>query len=376
MRGKVTLDALRSCCERVDAVSFATPREVELAEPGTRLVPRPPAGSRWTYLRALAQGGSYFVPDRAASLRDWMRAAVRSGDLDDGYDLVWAHFALMAGAGLEVGARARVLDVDASAGADARRAAVRDEGSPRQRAYHRLDAAAIAREERRRCDRYDHVVVAWEGERERLGPVRPPVSAIPNTAADGGGAVPPASERQGLLFVGTLDHQPNVEAVRFLVEDVLPRLAGADSGPTLTVAGRSPSSAVRALCRAPGVELVADAPTLEPLYRRARAAVAPLWLGGGTKIKLVEALARGTAVVATPVAVEGLAFEDGVNGLLAGDADTFAARCSALLEDAGLADRLGAAARRTWEEHYRPQVARDAIVALVERLTAAGEGRR
>jgi glycosyltransferase involved in cell wall biosynthesis len=149
---------------------------------------------------------------------------------------------------------------------------------------------------------------------------------------------------------------------------VLPRVRADIPDAALTVAGRSPKPVVRELCAGAGIRLVADAPSLHPLYAQARAVVAPLFLGGGSHVKLVEAMAHGAAVVATPVAAEGLDLDDGEHLLLARDADEFAARCIALLRDPDRADRLGAAARARWSERHRPEVARAAVAGLVERL--------
>jgi glycosyltransferase involved in cell wall biosynthesis len=368
MRGLITLEALRACCDRVDALAAAPPGEEDLAADGVEVFAQPGAPSAWRFLVAAIHGGSSFVPERGDALRGPLRERVRTGALKPSYDVVWAHFPLMAGPGDCVGARARVLDVDTAWGAARRRAAAQPGGTPVQRAYRRLDAAAVAREERRRCNRQDHVVVASEAERERLESVRPPVTAIPNCVADPGAIGRPAREREGLLFVGNLAFDANVDAVRWLIGAVLPVLRAQAGDARLTVAGRSPASEVRRLCAGAGVELVADAPSLEPLYARARAVVAPLRMGGGTHVKLIEAMAYGHAVVATPVATEGLELRDGEDVLMAGDAESFARACARLLAGPEEAARLGARARRVWHDHHRPEVARDLVVELVERL--------
>jgi glycosyltransferase involved in cell wall biosynthesis len=368
IRGLATLDALRGCCEHVDAVSLATPAERDKVAPGVQLVDRPDAPSRWAFLVAVARDGSSFVPERHGRLPERIRELVAAGSLLPRYDVVWAHFALMAGPGLAVEARGRVLDVDTVWGASRRRAAARAGGSPLQRAYRRLDAAAVARGERARCNRYDHVVVASVDEAQRLGGVRVPVGVVPNSVPAPAMPPPVAGLRRDLLFVGRLDHEANVDAVRFLLDDVLPILRRRRGDVTLTIAGRTASGGLLKACEAAGARLIADAPSLEPLYADARAVVAPLRLGGGTHVKLIEAMARGLPVVASPVAAEGLALTDGVDVIIASDPEAFAGRCAQLLDDPGLADRIGGAARASWHERYRPEIVRRSIAELVERL--------
>jgi glycosyltransferase involved in cell wall biosynthesis len=373
----LTLEALRSCCERVDAVSLATANEnATVHAEGVLLIPRLEPPSRRGYVEALARGGSSFVDDRGGAISQQIRALVAAGALLPRYDVVWSHFSLMAEPGLAVASSCRLLDIDNSWGAIRRRALAGDDGSLLHRAYLRLDAAAVTRSERRRCEPYGQVVVSSEGERERLGPVRPPVSVVENSALPADRKTPPARERHGLLFVGTLDTQPNIDAVRFLTQDVLPAVRAGHPAATLTVAGRGPTEHVRRMCAAAGAELVADAPSLEPLYSRARAVVAPLWLGGGTRIKILEALARSQPVVATPIAAEGLRLQDETNVLLARDAHQFAGQCVRLLGDAALADRMGAAARATWHARFRPEVARAAVLRVIERACQASAAQR
>lgn len=367
-RGWMTLEGLRECCDRVDAVALAYPEEERVVAPGVLTIPRPPLPGRWGWAAAVARGGSSFVPERGGEIAAALHDLMREGTLLARYDLVWAHFSLMAGLGARVPARRRVLDVDTVWGAARRRAADRLEGSAAARLYRRLDAAAVAREERRRCARQDHLVVASEAERARLPDVGVPVTAIPNCVPGPPDPPRPAAQRDGLLFVGILDHEMNVDAVLFLAKEVLPRVRAELPGAKLTVAGRGPTPVVRRLCGEAGIRLVADAPSLDPLYAEARAVVAPLFLGGGTHVKLIEAMAHGAAIVATPVAAEGLGLRDGKHLMVAGDAADFAARCEAVLRDPDRADRLGAAAHARWSERHRPEVARAAVAGLAGRL--------
>ncbi|WP_326533953.1 glycosyltransferase [Pseudorhodoferax sp.] len=156
-----------------------------------------------------------------------------------------------------------------------------------------------------------------------------------------------------LLFVGSLDHPPNEEAALFLAEQLAPVLGGRLHGPwSLTVAGRRPSARLRArLARCARVQLVADAADLSALYASASIAVLPLFAGGGTKFKTLEALAHGLAVVATGEAVRGLDLHDGVHFLRAETLEQFVHAVARLHDAPDLRRRLAAAAREWSQRH-------------------------
>lgn len=368
LRAIVTLRALRSCCSRVDVVALEIPGEGRWAEPGTHRIARRPDPSRVARVAALRYGSAYYAPERAVGLTSHLRELVRRGVLLERYDVVLASQSLTARAAHDaVGAGVRILDADNVAATDRRRAADDPKVSRALRGYRRLAAAALAREERARCNLYDIVLVASELEVERLGPLETEVMVLPNTV-DAAERVSVERTSRRMLFVGSLGYEPNVDGVAWIAGEILPLVRDSVPAVELTVLGRNPAPDVVRLCRDSDIELIADAPVLEPYYQRSRLLLAPLRLGGGTRIKILEALARGEPVVATPTAAEGLQVRDGVDILLGEDAVGLAKACVQLLENAPLAARIGAAAHRTWSSHYRPELAVAQIVELVERL--------
>jgi glycosyltransferase involved in cell wall biosynthesis len=112
----------------------------------------------------------------------------------------------------------------------------------------------------------------------------------------------------------------------------------------------------------PGVEFTGFVDDLEALYQRARVICAPILVGGGTRVKIIEAAAFGKAIVATRVGVEGLDMRDGVELLVRDDPDSFAEACLQLLDDAVLCERLGRAAYATVVRYY----GRSEIVSLIQ----------
>jgi glycosyltransferase involved in cell wall biosynthesis len=366
LRSLRTLEALRERFDRVDVVALASPGEDALADPAAILLPRPPHPQLPARLAALRYGGAYYAAERAAG--PGLERLTAEGVIERRVDLIWVAQSLLARAVLDsvVGHR-RVIDIDNVAGADRRRSAADRTASPVRRAFRLLSASVIAAEERRRCNRFDLVVLTSDLERRRLGPVDPPVAVVPNTV-DEEPVVDAAAAPRRLLFVGSLDYDPNVDAVRTLVRAIMPRVRAVVPDAELDVAGRNPTAEVIALCAVPGVRLHADAPSLDPVYAQARLVVAPLRLGGGTRMKIVEALARGAPVVATPTAAEGLHANPGRDIVLADDADAFAHACIRLLEDPAAAAAIGAAGRAIWERDHRPEAARAAIRTLLDEL--------
>lgn len=174
--------------------------------------------------------------------------------------------------------------------------------------------------------------------------------------------------RAGLLFVGSFDHHPNRDAVRWMVREVLPLVHARHPGTVLHVVGSNPTPDVQALAGDTVIVhgWVAD---LAPLYRRCRASVAPLRFGAGVKGKVGESMAAGLPVVCTPVAVEGMHLVAGEQVLVAPDAAGFAGHVVALLEDDALWDALSTAGASAIAERFAPQVARAVLQDLLDTAT-------
>jgi glycosyltransferase involved in cell wall biosynthesis len=168
------------------------------------------------------------------------------------------------------------------------------------------------------------------------------------------------------LFVGLLSYAPNREAVTWFAREVLPRL-GADA-PEVLVAGRDPGPELDALAAAtPRLRLLGFVPDLAPLYARAGVFVNPMRGGGGTRLKMLEAMAAGKAVVSTTIGAEGLALTPGRDVVVADHPDAFAGAVRALLADRIEAARLGRHARALVETRYRWE----ACLAPLEHLYAS-----
>jgi glycosyltransferase involved in cell wall biosynthesis len=159
-------------------------------------------------------------------------------------------------------------------------------------------------------------------------------------------------EGRRLLFLGSLDYSANVDAVSYLVDEILPRLAY--EGAELDVVGSHPRSEIFAAARRSSLPMcvaghVADA---TPFWENARSLLVPLRIGGGTRLKILEALARGVPVVSTTLGCEGLGLRDGHDLLVADEPESFAASIERLLRDDELCLSLARRGRETVEANY------------------------
>lgn len=212
----------------------------------------------------------------------------------------------------------------------------------------------------------------------RLAPGR--IVTVPN-------AMPPAPDRRapgprdGLIFVGNLGYEPNTDGLLWFVREVWPHVRAAAGATRLRICGSGPSPQVARAAAAPGVELHADPADLTALYARSSVAIAPLRLGSGTRIKILEAAAQGVPVVATGKAAEGLAPSIIAEIAAGGDnAEGFARRCVDLLDDPAAAARRAARLRVLVALHHdRPAVVR-ALADLmgeafrIDRVRSSGAG--
>jgi glycosyltransferase involved in cell wall biosynthesis len=164
-----------------------------------------------------------------------------------------------------------------------------------------------------------------------------------------------------LVFTGSMDWYPNEDAVVHLLESILPKICAAIPGVTLRVVGRNPSTRLRAMAAATrGVTVTGTVADVRPYVASAAVYVVPLRVGGGTRLKILEACAMGKAVVSTSVGAEGLPLGDGQHFVAADTPAAFADAVTTLLRDAARRRALGAAARRLVETHHSwRQVAED-----------------
>ncbi|MFN8525920.1 MAG: glycosyltransferase family 4 protein [Chloroflexota bacterium] len=167
---------------------------------------------------------------------------------------------------------------------------------------------------------------------------------------------PIAEVPESLVFVGSFGHQPNVDAALWLGREIMPRLRARRPGVKLTLVGSMPPASVRALA-GPDIEVTGEVPEVEPYLERAAVVLAPVREGGGQRVKVLQGLAMGRAVVTTSLGAEGidLSTADGPFLVVADGADEIAASAARLLDDPIQRRELAARARDYVSRHHTPE---------------------
>jgi glycosyltransferase involved in cell wall biosynthesis len=165
--------------------------------------------------------------------------------------------------------------------------------------------------------------------------------------------MPAVSKSTSLVFVGSLDWYPNEDAVKEFAFRIFPLIRRKNERITFRVVGRKQSiSLTNALQGIDGVELIGEVPDVRQYVAEAAAVVVPLRIGGGTRIKILEALAMQKPVVSTSIGAEGLELKDGRDLLIANTPEQFAAQIESLLLNKELQQELGRNGRSVVEKFY------------------------
>jgi sugar transferase (PEP-CTERM/EpsH1 system associated) len=267
-----------------------------------------------------------------------------------------------------------LVDVDSEKWLDY---AMRD--TPPRAWVYKLESRRMRQFERGLLSRMGRVVVSAQREADLLlrdlGPRPDKLHVISNGVdlayfARVAGARPPRSGNR-LLFTGVMDYFPNVDAVHYYANDVLPLVRRRKPDAEFVVVGRRPAPPVRHLhSPVSGVHVVGQVPDVRPYLAQATASVAPLRIARGVQNKLLEAMASARAVVATPQAAAGIRAVDGRHLLIARDAAEFADATVQLLDDEGLRTRVGLQARQFVECEHRWAPLMREMTTLVDAVAA------
>jgi sugar transferase (PEP-CTERM/EpsH1 system associated) len=223
---------------------------------------------------------------------------------------------------------------------------------------YRLQYRRMLRYEARALRRFSGVLAVSTADRDTLariypGAIVPPVHVVP-TGVDTGYFNPSSSDpgARDLVFTGSMDWLPNEDAMLFFHREVLPLVRAEEPAATLTIVGRAPTPAVARLAGEAGVRVTGRVDDVRPYMRDAAVYIVPLRIGGGTRLKIFEAMAMGKAVVSTTVGAEGLPVTSGEHVMLADSPAAFATAIVRLLRDLGHRRRLETAARALVVERY------------------------
>ena len=225
------------------------------------------------------------------------------------------------------------------------------------------------------CRRFDHVVAVSRDDsnqlREQYGLAS--VSEVP-TGVDTEFFRPSGRrerDRSRVVFTGSMDWMPNEDGITWFCDEVLPLIRQRVPEASLSIVGRSPSRAVKALAtRHERVDVTGTVDDVRPFMEEAAAFVVPLRVGGGTRLKIFEAMAMEVPIVSTTIGAEGLPVRDGVELLIADDPQSFAASVVMLLEERDTARRLAAAAAARVRNEFGWTEAASRFARLCEELCA------
>ena len=155
-----------------------------------------------------------------------------------------------------------------------------------------------------------------------------------------------------LIYIGSMDWYPNEDAVDFFADEVLPRIQERVSDVKFSIVGGNPSARVQKLAEKEGIVVTGRVPEIKPYFAEATVFVVPLRIGSGTRLKILEALAMGKAIVSTSVGAEGLDLKDGEEIFIADESTAFADAVTRLLTDPTLRRRIGENGRARVERDY------------------------
>jgi glycosyltransferase involved in cell wall biosynthesis len=253
------------------------------------------------------------------------------------------------------------------------------EKSPLRKMSYRIEARKMESYETRTLRRFRHVIAVSDHDRkEMLVLARGCMITVVPTGVDTEQYQPAPSITGGpprIVFTGSMDWEPNIDAVEYFCRDIFPSVLAQFPDARFQIVGRNPYPRVKKLVSA-SVEVTGTVPSVAEYLRNATLVIVPLRIGGGTRLKIFEAMAMKKALVSTSIGAEGLDVTSGKDCLLADDAQSFAAAILAVLRDPELRrsyeDNAAAlAARYDWS-----QIARRFADALGEAVNEAHGSQR
>lgn len=353
------LPVLHGCCAEVHAAPVTRSGRIARTLLGTR--PGQPLSLAWFHEPGLAR---------------WVRAGLGARR----YDTVLIYSSAMAtyvppapGGPLCI---LDMVDVDS----EKWRAYAASDGGPKRLVWAR-EARTLLAFERRITAQFDRTLLVSAQEAQTLATLAPEVASRIDWVENGVDLArfdpaydwpnPFAAGSPAIVFTGTMDYRPNVEAVSFFAAKVMPLLASLSPAPHFHIVGANPTLAVSALAELPRVHVTGTVPDVRPYLAHAAVVVAPLRIARGIQNKVLEAMAMARPVVASPEAHEGVRAVAGHDLLVADGPDAMAAAVTQVL--AGRMPGLGARARAAVlaGHDWKAKLARLDSILAASRIKAA-----
>ena len=240
-----------------------------------------------------------------------------------------------------------------------------------------IEARKMARYERDAVARFAHVIAVSEGDREAMSVMTDParVSVVPtgvNVSDYRAGAGTPAVDPI-VVFLGSMDWEANIDAVEYFCRDIWPAVRAAVPDAQFRIVGRNPHPRVLRLAST-SVVVTGTVPAVLDHLKETAVFVVPLRIGGGTRLKIFEAMAAGRAVVSSSIGAEGLDVHDGRDIVLADTGGRFAESVIGLLRDPLRRARIGRSAAESAASHDWQAVAKQ-LEAILLRVAASADSR-
>lgn len=241
--------------------------------------------------------------------------------------------------------------------------------------YNKANLRKVRREEIAAWQLYDAAAFCSNADAARASQIAPTLrSAVVPNAVDLDYFRPrpdyPPPDGRTLIFFGALNYFPNVDGLHYFMREVWPLITGADGNVRLKIVGPKPPPEIVAL-RSDRVEVTGMVEDLRPHLSAAALSIVPLRIGGGTRLKVLEAMAMARPIVSTTLGAEGIAAEPGKHLQIADDPKVFAAAVGTLLHNSAAAERLGQSGRALVEARYSWDAAALAMEGLYREALSA-----
>lgn len=242
-----------------------------------------------------------------------------------------------------------------------------------RRAYARKTARLMKDSEKRALTEFDAHITVSARDAERLHAIyaKADISVIQNGVDAASFTGENSAAKKRLVFVGSMDYHANIDGAISFAQNVWPELQQKKPEFIFTIVGRDPAPPVRQLSSVRGIEVTGSVEDVRPYYHEAIAAVVPLNVGGGSRLKILEAMAAGVPVVSTSQGAEGLEVSSGENILLADGPRQLAEAITRVIDDEELRQRLVRSGRQLINERYDWSTVGTELFAHYRRLLAA-----
>lgn len=349
-----------------EAEAYGDIRRLKDVARSVQLISRPKSHSkRWQQLMSMVRSQPYLLN---AHIVPEMQDALDVSLARDNYDVVLFESILLAGYRLPAGVR--VIIDQHNIEYELFERTFEQVQSPIRKWYNWQQGRLLKRGEIEGCRNADVVLVTSERERTVLKGLLPEkvIEVVPNGVDIEmfGGSSPEQEIPNQIIFTGTMDYYPNTHAVLFFAQRCWPLIQALIPGATWQIVGRNPPVEIQRLAELPGITVTGTVPDVRPYLAASAVAIAPLQIGSGTRLKILEALAMRKGTVSTSVGYEGLSLVPGKHLIVADQPEEIAQAVVTLLKNPEMREALGTAGREIAETEYNWGRCGDLLLRILE----------